>query len=408
MRLNLHLYASVDQNVRKRIVLAVNIASLALSAHSALADEVRVHGLGGGTLPVGAPQSKEYGVGGGGAVALELPVAAVFGIQAEAGALAQTKSARPADATLADHGPGASVFGALGGRLRPFGGGGRVAGLWVDANVGLAQTGGASRVTFDTHVGHDFRVGSGRFDVGPFAGYTHIVQPENTLRPDDAHVLWIGVHVALGAPFPPPPAPPQMARVTPPPPPPPTPPPPLPEPPSDRDNDTVVDADDACPDVPGIPTADAKTNGCPPEGEHVRVEGMRIVLDDVIHFDTDSPRVRHVSWAIVKQVADFINANVDVLEVDIEGHADIIGTEEHNQRLSEERAKSVKRLLEHYGVDPNKLTAHGHGESRPRAVGATERQFRQNRRVEFTIMRARPAQSAPENHPQTAQKGTQR
>ncbi len=34
--------------------------------------------------------------------------------------------------------------------------------------------------------------------------------------------------------------------------------------PSDRDKDGILDADDACPDQAGVPTKDPKTNGCPP------------------------------------------------------------------------------------------------------------------------------------------------
>jgi hypothetical protein len=35
-------------------------------------------------------------------------------------------------------------------------------------------------------------------------------------------------------------------------------------PPPDRDNDGILDAQDACPDTPGVKTDDPKTNGCPP------------------------------------------------------------------------------------------------------------------------------------------------
>ena len=37
-----------------------------------------------------------------------------------------------------------------------------------------------------------------------------------------------------------------------------------PPPPSDRDNDGIIDEQDACPDVPGVRTDDPRTNGCPP------------------------------------------------------------------------------------------------------------------------------------------------
>jgi outer membrane protein OmpA-like peptidoglycan-associated protein len=38
-------------------------------------------------------------------------------------------------------------------------------------------------------------------------------------------------------------------------------------PPPDRDHDGILDADDACPDVPGVQTDDPKTNGCPPPND---------------------------------------------------------------------------------------------------------------------------------------------
>jgi outer membrane protein OmpA-like peptidoglycan-associated protein len=157
----------------------------------------------------------------------------------------------------------------------------------------------------------------------------------------------------------------------------------------DRDNDGVYDDEDACPDIPGIRTADPKTNGCPAAGDQVRLVGDKIVLDDIIHFDNDSPRIRHPSWAICRKVADFITANPDVLEIDIEGHADVTGTAEHNIMLSRNRAEAVKRLLVHFGVDPKRITTHAYGETRPKVPGHAEEQLRQNRRVEFTVTRSR-------------------
>ena len=44
------------------------------------------------------------------------------------------------------------------------------------------------------------KTGTGRWDVGPFIGYLQVFQPTDTLRPEDAHVITFGVHVALGAP----------------------------------------------------------------------------------------------------------------------------------------------------------------------------------------------------------------
>jgi outer membrane protein OmpA-like peptidoglycan-associated protein len=314
-------------------------------------------------------------------------------------------------------------------RVHPFGAL-QVAGLWLDGNGGLAITGSNVRPAFDAHVGYDFRVGFGRFDLGPFIGYTQIFEPPDTLVPGDAHILWVGAHFALGAKrsrtdrdrdtifddedacpdvpgirtsdvrtngcprgdrdqdlvFDDEDACPDVPGIR------------TSDPKTngcprgDRDNDLVFDDEDACPDVPGVRTGDPDTNGCPPPGDQVRLEGDQIVLDDIIHFEIDSPRVRHVSWPILRKVGDFINVNPDVLEIDIEGHADETGTSEHNLLLSRLRAESVKRLLMDFGVDAQRMVTHAYGESRPRVLGHTEAQFRQNRRVEFLVTRSRPRQ----------------
>ena len=160
-------------------------------------------------------------------------------------------------------------------------------------------------------------------------------------------------------------------------------------PPPDRDHDGVIDADDACPDLAGVKTTDPKTNGCPPAQGGARVEGDSIVLDDVILFDVDSPRVRHVSWPIVKKLAELLLANPDIIEVFVEGHADRTGTPEHNQQLSKDRAEAVKQLLVYFKVDANRITTHAYGNTKPRAAGSGEDALRQNRRVEFTITRTK-------------------
>jgi outer membrane protein OmpA-like peptidoglycan-associated protein len=121
----------------------------------------------------------------------------------------------------------------------------------------------------------------------------------------------------------------------------------------------------------------------------VRVEGDQILLGDVIHFDLGSPRVRHVSWPLVEKLAKYFEHTPYIEEVDIEGYADETGTEEYNLYLSRERAKAVKELLLHFGVDEKKLTTHAYGESRPREPGHDAKARAENRRVEFTITHAR-------------------
>ena len=74
----------------------------------------------------------------------------------------------------------------------------------------------------------------------------------------------------------------------------------------------------------------------------------------------------------------------------IEGHTDGKGGDQYNQRLSEQRADSVRRWLVEHGVT-TPMTTHGWGRTRPIAPnikpnGADDPDGRQkNRRVEITV-----------------------
>lgn len=70
----------------------------------------------------------------------------------------------------------------------------------------------------------------------------------------------------------------------------------------------------------------------------------------------------------------------------IEGHTCSIGTTAYNQKLSEERAKAVKKyLMDRHGISSDRLTEVGFGESYPRFSNKTERERAKNRRVEFVL-----------------------
>lgn len=49
----------------------------------------------------------------------------------------------------------------------------------------------------------------------------------------------------------------------------------------------------------------------------------------------------------------------------VTGHADRIGTEKYNQDLSERRARAVKAYLQQQGIDGQRISASGKGESEP-------------------------------------------
>ena len=75
------------------------------------------------------------------------------------------------------------------------------------------------------------------------------------------------------------------------------------------------------------------------------------------------------------------------IHIRIEGHTDNSASQDHNQALSERRAKSVREYLEAKGIAGDRLDHVGCGENTPMADNATEDGKTQNRRVEFVIVR---------------------
>jgi outer membrane protein OmpA-like peptidoglycan-associated protein len=67
------------------------------------------------------------------------------------------------------------------------------------------------------------------------------------------------------------------------------------------------------------------------------------------------------------------------------GHTDSKGTKQYNQTLSESRANSVASYTSQNGIDKDRMTAIGKGETDPIATNDTEEGSASNRRVEFVI-----------------------
>lgn len=111
--------------------------------------------------------------------------------------------------------------------------------------------------------------------------------------------------------------------------------------------------------------------------------GPRVPL--MIHFDLNKATIRPDSVRQLKEMARALKssrlANKSIL---IEGHADSLGDEAYNQRLSEKRALSVKMyLVENFGFPRDRFQIIGYGETRPLVPNDTDAHRAMNRRVEF-------------------------
>ncbi len=71
--------------------------------------------------------------------------------------------------------------------------------------------------------------------------------------------------------------------------------------------------------------------------------------------------------------------------VSIEGNTDNTGSEEHNMKLSQQRADNVKAFLVEQGIAEDRLTAKGLGMTAPVADNSTKEGRQKNRRVDLVI-----------------------
>ena len=100
-----------------------------------------------------------------------------------------------------------------------------------------------------------------------------------------------------------------------------------------------------------------------------------------IFFDFDNATLRPESYHELNRWVEVFNKYPD-LNAEIHGHACWIGTDAYNQGLSERRAKAVVDHLVSQGIDQNRLSRIGFGETKPIASNKTQKGRETNRRVE--------------------------
>ncbi|HZF56218.1 MAG TPA: OmpA family protein [Polyangiaceae bacterium] len=157
--------------------------------------------------------------------------------------------------------------------------------------------------------------------------------------------------------------------------------------PPDRDDDGVPDAVDACPDQRGGPDADPKMHGCP----HVTVTETEIVIKHQVQFKVAQASLEHtvdpVSEDLLTEVRNAILDHPEIELIEVQGHADVTGPEDFNQRLSQVRADAVRRWLIKRGIPAKKLISKGYGSTAPVASNESEKGRQENRRVQFMIIK---------------------
>ena len=140
----------------------------------------------------------------------------------------------------------------------------------------------------------------------------------------------------------------------------------------DDDKDGVLNAQDLCPATP--------------MGTAVNVDGCPIVVNLHVNFDNDSANVKKDSMSEINKYADFLTTYKNY-SAKIVGYTDSKGSTSYNQKLSEKRANSVKKILVEEGVNASQVSSVGMGEANPVADNATKEGRASNRRIEAELIR---------------------
>lgn len=342
---------------------------------SAAAGEVSFKLEPGVAIPLGAPQSEIYDVGG------SQSLKALFGITPYLD-LGPTVSF----VFLSPGSPGteSGVVWAVGPGLRlkrphtaeSLGG----VSPWADIDALYIRTGDLNRAGLDAAVGVSLPVGESRnFWLGPFVRFLHVFQPSRVGYDDgDAKVLTIGLSVEVGSGAAPKAAPPEIRTVTrdvvrevvkevpvvscP-----------------DGDHDNVPDSVDRCPEVVGS----LDDWGCPHYDKLV-VQRDKLELKEKLYFGWNQSRLQPASFPVLDEVARAMKDNPG-FRVQVQGHTDSTGNDDRNQTLSEERAAAVLDYLTSRGVSKERLASKGFSSSAPVGSNSTAAGREKNRRVEFVV-----------------------
>ena len=121
------------------------------------------------------------------------------------------------------------------------------------------------------------------------------------------------------------------------------------------------------------------------------MELLQFLRLDPVYFDLDESAIRPDALASLDKLVNYLKQFPNI-KVEIQSHTDAKARKSYNQQLSERRAKATMEYLEVNGIDKNRLTANGFGESKLSNdckdwQKCSEQQNEWNRRSEFIVIK---------------------
>lgn len=113
-------------------------------------------------------------------------------------------------------------------------------------------------------------------------------------------------------------------------------------------------------------------------------KGARITLKNIF-FESDSYNLKNESKAELDRLIEFMTLNKNV-RIEISGHTDNVGNADYNKRLSENRAKEVRKYLSDNDIEDSRMEHKGFGMTQPIEDNDTEEGRANNRRTEILVL----------------------
>ena len=107
-----------------------------------------------------------------------------------------------------------------------------------------------------------------------------------------------------------------------------------------------------------------------------------ILSKRIIYFEFDSNLVKEEFRPLVSAHAKYISQDRNARMI-IQGNTDERGSREYNLALGQRRADAVKQMMTVLGAEGTRVESVSFGEEKPRAEGANEAAWAQNRRAEI-------------------------
>ena len=105
-----------------------------------------------------------------------------------------------------------------------------------------------------------------------------------------------------------------------------------------------------------------------------------------LNFESAKYDIKQKYYTDLNDIFGYLKQEKNI-NIEIAGHTDNIGEEAYNQKLSNDRALSVKSFLVQKGIDSKRIKCVGYGEQQPIADNSTEFGREKNRRIEIRILK---------------------